>query len=140
MSIEENKAIIRRLNEDVLNARSLDVADEIVATDLVWNSNKVGLEGFKQNFAAIFSAFPDMHWAIEDIIGERAKVVLRGIIRGTQKGEWLNIPPTGKEVALTAIAIFRCADDKIVEMWHNEDDLGLFQQLGVIPPLGESKE
>jgi len=74
----------------------------------------------------------------EDMIAEGDKVVLRSTFRGTHKGDLMGIAPTGKQVTMPLILIYRIADDKIVEHWMQADALGLLQQLGVIPPMGQA--
>jgi steroid delta-isomerase-like uncharacterized protein len=138
MSTEENKAVIRRVVEEGWNKGNVDIFDELAATDVVHHDYKTrGLEAFKQAIAADMTAFPDLKVTIEDMIAEGDKVVVRYTFRGTQKGETQGILPTGKHVTVTGIFICRCAGGKIVEEWENWDDLGLFQQLGAIAPLGE---
>jgi hypothetical protein len=74
--------------------------------------------------------FPDLHPTVEDLIAEGDKVVARPTIRGAHQGEYLGLPPTGKQVAFAAIAIFRVADGKIAESWILRDELSILQQLG----------
>ncbi len=85
------------------------------------------------------AGFPDLHITIEDIIAEGDKVATRATARGTHKGEFMNIPPTGKQVTVTSIAIQQIAGGKVVEVWVNIDHLGMMQQLGAVPPPGEKK-
>ena len=140
MSVEENKAIIRRAVEEGWNKGNLDVFDELVAIDAVHHDWKThGLEAFKQAISADMTAFPDLQMTIEDMIAEGDKVAVRYTFRGTQKGETQDIPPTGKYVTVPGIFICRCAGGKIVEEWDIWDDLGPLQQLGAISPLGESE-
>ena len=135
---EENKAILRRIVEEIINQKNLDLVDEFYPIDYVFHLPGApeihGAEGFKQYFATAFAAFPDFHVTIEDIFAERDKVVSRVTMRGTHKGEFMGIPPTEKQVNVTGIAIHRFADGKIVEDWENMDFMSFMQQLGVIPP------
>ena len=82
----------------------------------------------------LFTAFPDLHFTIEDMIAEGDTVVVRYTTRGTHHGNFRGIPSTGKQVSGTAMFIDRLVNGKAVEQWSNGDDLGLLQQLGVIPP------
>ena len=75
------------------------------------------------------TAFPDLHFTVEDIIADQDKVVTRLTCRGTQQGAFMGIPPTGKQATTTAIDINRFAGGKSVEHWLNMDTLGLLQQL-----------
>jgi len=147
MSTEENKAIVRRWLEGCYNKGNLAVADELIATNYV-NHNAPhgqtsGLEGEKQYITMIHSAFPDFHFTIEDQIAEGDKVVTRCTVGGTYKGGLEDIPSTaaiGKQVTVTEILIHRIAGGKVVEGWIEFDQLGLWQQLGVIPQMGEGEE
>jgi predicted ester cyclase len=142
MSTEGNKATIHRFNE-VMNTGTVDTLDEILAADFVWhNTGRRGVKAMKQAVIAFRTIFPDTHLVIEDVIAEGDKVVVRLSGSGTHKGEFFGIQPTGKMVTWTGIAIGRCRDGKIVEMWSNEDGLGRLRQLGVelVPPKGESEE
>jgi predicted ester cyclase len=94
----------------------------------------------KQLMAMYFSAFPDLRFAVEDMVAEGDKVVLRYTIRGTHRGELMGIPLTDKQVTLTATETYRLAGGKIEEQWVNMDALGMMQQLGAIPQPGESVE
>jgi steroid delta-isomerase-like uncharacterized protein len=142
MSIEENKAIELRFFEEVVNKGELAVIDELFAANFVDHSAPPGIapdrEGYKQFFAMTHSAFPDFHSTLEDMFAEGDKVVQRFTARGTHKGEWMGIAPTGKQITIPGIAIHRIAGGKIVEDWVSMDMLGALQQLGVVPPLGEA--
>ena len=81
MSLEENKAIVRRFIE-IYNKRNLDLIDDLVAPDYVDHTNKVSREGLKQLFNMALKAFPDWHETIEDIIAEGDKVWVRVKVRG----------------------------------------------------------
>jgi steroid delta-isomerase-like uncharacterized protein len=93
---------------------------------------------YKQLVTMYLAAFPDLHLTIEDQIAEGDKVVIRWTAHGTHKGNFMGIPPTGKEAVVTGITIDRFANGKTVEAWNNSDDLGLLQQLGVVPAPGQA--
>jgi steroid delta-isomerase-like uncharacterized protein len=139
---EGNKVIVRRYFEGILDGGDLDLVYEIFDPQYVLHdpnsSQEVrGLEGSRQFVGVFRSAFPDIAHTIEDQIAEGDKVVTRLRARATHKGELMGILPTGKEVTIRGISIWRIANGKIRECWVNYDALGLMQQLGVIP---ESKE
>ena len=139
---EENKAIVRRFFEEFVDNRDLSIADELLATDFVDHdpagpNQGPGREGLKQLFAARWLAFPDVGATVEDQVSEGDKVVSRVTITGTNQGEFMGIPATGKSFSIEAIAIFRLEDGKIVERWAVTDNMGMMQQLGVIPKPGE---
>ncbi len=131
MPTQENKTIVRRLWEEVWNQKALDVCDEIFDQEYAEH---------EKNFAPyLLAAFPDSHHTIEDMIAQGDKVVTRFTWRGTHNGEFQGIPPTGKQVEMKGIWIHRLAGGKIVEgrQWGVMDMLGLLQQLGVVPAMGE---
>jgi steroid delta-isomerase-like uncharacterized protein len=136
MSIEENKALVRRFYQEI-DRGDLDAMDELVAEDYINHSPPPypvppGREGLKRAFQLSWDATPGYH-QIEDMIAEGDKVVTRLTAHGTHVGELAGIPPTGHTVTMTAIAIHRIADGKIVEHWSDKDTLGLMKQLGVLP-------
>jgi len=142
MSAEENKAKVRRLIEEFINKGNLAVADEIFATNFVNHSPAAGTtpdrQGIKQYITILHTAFSDFHCAIEDLIAEGDRVVVRLMCRGTHRGEFMGISPTGRQVNVTAISILRFAGGKVVERWNNTDNLGMLQQFGVVLPPGQA--
>jgi steroid delta-isomerase-like uncharacterized protein len=132
-----NRAIVQRFIEEVINQQKLAVADEIVVQDFVeldpLPGQVQGREGLKDVLAGFFSAFPDMHWVLEEQIGEGDKVVTRFAWTGTQQGMFMGIPATGKKVTVKGVVIDRVAGDKMVDSRMLMDSLGMLQQLGVIP-------
>jgi len=140
MSTEENKALDRHVLEKVWHKGNLAVVDELADENVV---NHVpsgpplkGPEAYKQFVLMYRSAFPDLHFTIEDQIAEGDKVVMRYTARGTHKGELMGIPPTGKQITVTGITIGHIVGGKYVESWANYDALGMIQQLGVIASMG----
>lgn len=134
---EENNAIMNRLMEEVLNKKNLAAADEIVAEDFVeldpLPGQEQGREGLKQILSMFFAAFPDLRWTVEEQIDEGDKVVSRFTWRGTHKGEFLGISPTGGQVTVKGVVIDRVVEGQFVESRILMDNLGMMQQLGVIP-------
>ena len=139
MSTEDNKALARR-GYEALNQRNWTAFEELVTPDLVFHYASMTIQGFaayKQFVSMYFTAFPDLRFTIEDMIAEGDEVVVRQTARGTHQGSFMGIPPTGKEAVVTGINILRFAHGKGVEEWFNGDDLGMMQQLGVIPAPGQ---
>ncbi len=136
---EQNKALVHRTYE-IFNARNLDALEEVMAANMVDHNaapgQAPGLEGTKQFFRMLFAAFPDFHITVEDMIAEGDKVVARVRVTGTHNGEFMGIPATGRPFTQTGIDIIRIAGGKAVERWGEFDNLGLMQQLGVIPSQG----
>jgi predicted ester cyclase len=83
------------------------------------------------------TAFPDLHFTIEDQLAEGDEVATRLTAGGTHKGVFMGIPPMGKQVTVTGIAISHWVGGKSDEVWINLDRMGLLQQLGVIPAPGQ---
>jgi steroid delta-isomerase-like uncharacterized protein len=133
----DNKVIVRRWYVEALNMQNLAVADEIIADDFVINGEAVGRAGLKQAAMWVRSVFADIHVTIDEMLAEADKVVTRWTARGTHRGTFLGVPPTGKPVILHGIHIDRLAGGMIVERWENADIFGLLQQLGAIPPRGQ---
>jgi len=140
MSVEENKALIRRFTEEFRNRGNLAVADELLAPDYVLHAGLGpdirGPEGCKQDIIAVRSAFPDFHVTIDEMVAEGDKVAYRWTMRGTHRGEFTGITPTGKQVTGWGMSIDRIVGGRIVETWNRYDTLGFMQQLGVIPVKG----
>ena len=138
MSTEDNKELGRRALEAV-NTHNVSEYTRYFAPDSKFYGfapQTLDLEGYKQTLAMAFAAFPDWHLTIEDMIAEGDKVVTRYTIRGTHQGAFLGIPPTGKQFTYTAITIAQIVNGKAVELRNEFDNLGLLQQLGVIPSMG----
>jgi predicted ester cyclase len=144
MSAEENKAVVRREFEEILNhTGNLDAADEIIAPNYVshepTSGETRGIEWAKQFAATYRQAFPDLQNTIEDMVAEGDKVVVRFRGRGTHQGDTEAFgPPTGKRMEITGITINRLSEGKIVEAWTNVDALGMMQQIGMIPEPGQA--
>lgn len=92
-----------------------------------------GFEGRKMFYSAMLAAFSDMQVRVEDMFEEGDKLVTRWSARGTHDGDMMGIPPTGKEISIGGIAIDRFENNQSVEHWEVFDQVGLMQQLGVIP-------
>ena len=140
MSTENNKALIRRVYEETINRGNLALLDELISSDSVEHDPNYpqpvrGAEGLKQYFRTFRTAFPDIHLTIEDMVGEGDTVAVRQTARGTHQGELFGIPPTGKQITVTGMTCHRFVNGKLVESWVNADNLGMLQQLGVIPAM-----
>ena len=139
MSTEENKAIVRRIYEELWNTRNLEVADEVISADGYVNYDTGltpvpgGPEDFKGVVQMVTAAFPDNRHAVEELIAEGDTVVARVTLTGTNEGEFMGMPPTGKRIEVNEIHIYRLLEGKIVEHRVGRDDMGAMRQLGVIP-------
>ena len=139
---DENKAISRRLFEEVFDGHNVALCDELYAPDYVPHSLPPGFspdrEGTKQYLSEYIRAFPDVGWTIERMLAEGDLVAIHYTGRGTHQGELMGIPPTGKQVTASAVLTLRIVDGRIVEDWLDRDKLGLLQQLGVIPSSAQA--
>jgi steroid delta-isomerase-like uncharacterized protein len=131
MSLEENKAIARRYQEEVWGKGNLDLIDELVAPDFVDHSLPAGMDpgfaGARRAVKGALDAFPDAQWTVEDLIAEGDKVVVRWKMDATHEHPFRGIAPGGKPVTISGITILRLVDGKIVERWVNWDSLALRQ-------------
>ncbi len=92
-----------------------------------------GREGLKQMMTEMTSAFPDIHVIVDQLVAEADLVVGRMTTTGTNQGEFMGMQPTGKRMTMTEFHMIRIENGRAVEHWGNSDDLGMMQQLGVIP-------
>ncbi len=122
MSTEENKAFIRRYFEELRADKSPSVLEQYIAE-----------EPLMQHIAFSEAAFPGYWFSVEDMIAEGDKVACRAVMHGTQQGELMGIPPTGKSINVDFIIIYQIADGKIVNHWLQNDTMTMLQQLGAMP-------
>ena len=140
MSAEQNKAIVSRWVAGGWNTGDLSLVDEFYA-DYTLHSPGLpdvqGTEAFKAFVTMYRTAFPDIHFTIEDMVAEDDKVAWRATTRGTHGGELMGIPPTGKSVVVSSSIVSRFDAGKWAEDWVLIDTIGMLQQLGVIPMPGQ---
>jgi steroid delta-isomerase-like uncharacterized protein len=141
MSEEEtrNKTTERRFFDEIWNKGNFAVANDLIAPDYIdhdSSSPTAGPEGVRKEVSLYRNAFPDLLFAIEDIIAEDDKVVTRLTASGTHQGNLPGIPATGKRATMSGIVITRYENGRAVEAWVKFDFLGLYRQLGAIPPRG----
>ena len=137
MVIQDNKALVHRFIEEVFNRKNLAAIDEFLAPDQVDHTLPPNLppttEGSKQAIAMYLKAFPDVEITIDEMIAEGDRVVVRFTSRGTQRGAFGPLPPTGRRVTISSYLTARIANGKIVEEWGLDDQFGMLMQLGLIP-------
>ena len=129
MSVHETKAVIARFFDEVWNQRNLHAIDELCA-DGFCHYDSVGrdthdLASFKQYVAATYAAFPDLSLTIEREVAEGDTVVVQWKLCGTHRGECLGIAPTGKQVELEGVSLYRIAGGTIVDSAIFRDRLDL---------------
>lgn len=138
MSTGQRKALARHIFEE-LNKRNPAVYDDNYSPNLVFHqsvgTDVTGLEAFKQIWKNVFSAFPDAHFTLDDIVAEDNKAAFRYTMTGTFKGgmkvQGKDIAPTGRKITFTQFVFTRSEGEKIVEIWAMQDLLSLYQQMGV---------
>ena len=146
MSVETNKTIVRRFIEELWNQRKLALADDLFAEDCVTHQLRFGNDpagsprgpaAMKHHVADWLAAFPDIRFTIEQMLAEGDRVMTQCVACGTHLGSWLGIPATGKFISIQMFVVHRFADGLIDEDWVLVDSLGVFQQLGLVPPSEE---
>lgn len=141
MSVEANKAIIRRYYDEVLNAGNLGALDELAIVQYDEHDplpgQATGLAGLRQRVTMLRSAFQP-RFTLEDIIAEGDKVVVRWTNRGVHVGEFAGMPPSGRPYEISGVDIHRLQDGRMAEHWHVIDLFGQLQQLGFIPAPAQS--
>lgn len=135
MSTTSNKEVAKRFIEEVFNDGNYHMTDDLLAENFV--AHVGGSEHNHAEFTAMIIAyrngFPDYHCSIDDQIAESDQVVTRWTFSGTHDGQLMGIPPTGKRLTVTGVAVDRIADGKLLESWLEMDTLRMLQDLGVVP-------
>ena len=133
---EENKALFRQI-VDGMNAKDLSFVDRIVDQNIVDHDpspdQAPGPEGFRDMLQMFFAGFPDLKVTINKLIAEGDTVVGAVTTEGTQTGEFMGIPATGKKISITEVHMVRFVNGKAVEHWGLADAMTMMQQLGVVP-------
>jgi steroid delta-isomerase-like uncharacterized protein len=137
MSDSDNKAVVRRFYDEVLNQRNADLLDELAVEDYVehdpFPGQGNGRADLKARIGMFFNAFQPLHFNVEDVIGEGDKVVVRWTNAGSDSGGFMGAPATGREFGIAGIDIHVVRDGRLAEHWHVVDQLTQMQQLGLIP-------
>jgi steroid delta-isomerase-like uncharacterized protein len=133
VSIEENKALIRRYYDELWNQWKFELAEGLIDQDVRFRGSlgrmvagRGGLIGYMKHVQA---AFPDYYNSIEELVAEDDRVVARLIYTGTHRGEIFGIAPTGRRIRYAGVGIFQISGDRIVEGWVLGDLAGLLLQL-----------
>ena len=119
---EANKALVSRYYEQVINGRDLDAVGDFFADERI-------VEGVQRGCFSYFTAFPDLHSSLDELIAEGDRVFVRSTMTGTQDGEYKGIPPTGRHIATESAEVFRVADGMFVGYWCLTNVAGLVRQL-----------
>jgi steroid delta-isomerase-like uncharacterized protein len=140
MSAEQDKAIVRRWYKDVFEKGNVAQANEVFTANCTLHDPSAppggwprGPEGARAIIATYRGAFPDVQFTLEDQLVDGDKVVTRWTARGSNTGEFMGMPPSGKKAVVQGIEIDRISNGKIAESWISFDALGLLQQVGAVP-------
>ncbi len=137
MSVEQNKTVVRRYYEEVLNRGHVADLDELATSDYVENdpfpNQGNGLDDLKARVSTLLTAFSPCTFTIEDVIAEGDRVVVRWHSSGNHSGDFLGMPPTNRDYTITGIDIHRLSGGRMAEHWHVVDQLSQLQQLGMLP-------
>ncbi|MBT2118927.1 ester cyclase [Dyella sp. LX-66] len=136
MSAEQNKQVMDRF-VTFINTASHALAQDLVSRDAVFHvpgrpEPVRGPEGYLEIIGMMRSGFPDIQWSLEEVIAEQDKVAARFIMRGTHRGHFFGVPPTGKAIEVQAMNFYRLKDGQFIEERGQPDLLGLLQQIGAI--------
>ncbi len=140
-AIADNKQLGRSFFEEMLSKGNFALAEKILSDDIVMHHPASkdpirGREAVAGMLAGFRAGFSDLHLTVDQVVAEDDKVALRWRARGTHDGNLFGIPASGNKMDVFGISIVKIAGGKIVEDWVSEDSLGVFTQIGVIPPMG----
>lgn len=139
MALVANKQLVRRFIEEVVNTGDVDTMADFVSSDCVETDGKVrvvsGVEGMREHVGGVRRTFPDLHLTVERQIAEGEWVVTQVIARGTHRGEWLGIRPTGRPVVITGVNVDRVVDGRIVEHGGAANMLDALLEIGAVQPV-----
>ena len=140
MTTETNKAVMGRFLE-FINTASEKLAEELISPDAVFHvpgrpEPMRGPAGYLAVIGMMRGGFPDIRWTLEEVIAEGDKVAARFTMRGTHRGTFFGVPPTGKTIAVQAMNFYRLSGGQFVEERGQPDLLGLLQQIGAVPTPG----
>ncbi len=134
MSKDQNIAAQERFGADVINAGSIDVIDDVVAPDFVDNDpapdQGPGVDGFKQFWTTMHSAFPDFRVEVDAMVADEDSVAIAYRATGTHQGDFVGFAATGSPIDIRGVQVTRFRDAMMVERWGSSDQLTLLQQIG----------
>lgn len=134
---EQNKALVRRIVDEVWNRGNLEVVDETFAADYTEHNprpgQELGIEGYKGGVSMMRAAFRDLVLDVQDIVAEADRIALRYTLSGRHDGELMGIPASGERVSSDGMVFARVQDGRVAERWGVQDMLTLLQQIGAFP-------
>jgi steroid delta-isomerase-like uncharacterized protein len=143
VSLDENKAIVRRFVDEIFVQGRRETIDELLADDFVphtWPSTGHPKDDLKNATERAHGALTNPRFTIDDMIAEGDRVAVRLTTGATQTGSFMGMPPTGKSYEISEIHIFRLRDGKVIEHWHQFDQMGMMKQLGAMPGEPAARE
>jgi steroid delta-isomerase-like uncharacterized protein len=143
MDPEEMRRFARERVEALFNRGELERVEEFVTPDFVnheaWPGEDPGFEGFRLRLRRLRDAIPDIHMEVHEVVAADDLVAYRATLSGTHRGELLGMAPTGRSFRVQHMHMLRMRDGRAFEHWATRDDLGMLQQLGIIPAPGGSR-
>jgi steroid delta-isomerase-like uncharacterized protein len=143
VSLDENKAIVRRFVDEIFVQGRRETIDELLADDFVahtWPSTGHPKDDLKNATERAHGALTNPRFTIDDMIAEGDRVAVRLTTGATQTGSFMGMPPSGKSYEISEIHIFRLRDGKVIEHWHQFDQMGMMKQLGAMPGEPAARE
>jgi steroid delta-isomerase-like uncharacterized protein len=142
MSVELNKAVIKRIVEELFNAKKLNAIEELVTLDWSYHAPSgtelKGLEAFKKYLTEMKTGMPDLQVRILDMVAEGDKVFHRWLYEGTIKGSYQGLPLDGKHLSLICFCLSRFENGKEAEIWVTWDTIAMLQGLGMMPNMAQA--
>jgi steroid delta-isomerase-like uncharacterized protein len=143
VSLDENKALVRRFVDEIFVQGRAETIDELLADDFVahtWPSTGHPKDDLKNATERAHGALTNPRFTIDDMIAEGDRVAVRLTTGATQTGSFMGMPPSGKSYEISEIHIFRLRDGKVIEHWHQFDQMGMMKQLGAMPGEPAARE
>lgn len=141
MSTDQNIAVVRRIYEDVINRENKAALDDVIAPGIVvhdpFSGRTEGAEAFKGLLAFFDAAFPGHRVTVHRYIADGDSVAVLHTHYATHRGDFMGLPPTGRELVVDGIELFRLSEGRIAEFWRHDDDAGMLRQLGLLPAPGQ---
>ena len=141
MGVHESKVLVRRFIDEIFVKGNVDAVDKLVTSDFTphsWGRMPPGIEPLKDAIKRVHAGLSDVSMKIEDVIAEDDKVAVRLTARGRHTGEFMGLPPSGKDYTISETHIFHLRDGRISEHWRDADMLGLMGQLGASRGEGDA--
>lgn len=139
---EQNKAIAQQYIE-AINVDNFETLRELLLPEFVDHAGvddlPRGMEGVEEAHRMLRTGFPDVRFTIDQLVSEGDKVAMIASGRGTHKGDFIGLAPTGNRVSWVGLRCFRIVNGRIAEGWSQFDQLGILQQIGAIPTMGSGQ-